>query len=267
MKECATDYEVLPRSSPEHQQSSDKIENRKKWEELVILLIKESKSNNVSLRLTFHLLQMLMTQDPDLYRNLIVLLPEIALMLNELELCHSLISHSCFEKRLFGCSMTMMKVSSSPAEFHKPLYSLLHDSDPICRDKILIFNLLMVKLAFVQRIRSMRQLQRQWNGLPQSVFEFVGDFLGLPKVWGKIRIPILERQCMDMVKMLNQVDVHFVPFIVRSCQSSRLQILLRAWPSSQCTETLRYWLFICRLCSNQFVLDFLQEVSADMRLN
>jgi hypothetical protein len=267
MKECANDYKVIPKSSTEHLQSNEQTENRKKWEELLILLIKESKSNYVSLRLTFYLLQMLMRQNPDLYRSLIVLLPEVALMLNELEFCHNLISRSCLEKRFLGGSL-MVERTLSPTEIHKPLYALLcHDSDPTNCDKILVLNLLMVKLVFVQRIRLIQQLRRQWNSSPLSIFDLIGDFLGVPKEWKKVRSPILERQCMDMIKLLHQVEVNFIPFLLRSCQSSNLPILLRVLRPSSSTETLRYWFFLCRLCSNRFVLEFLKEVSADVQSN
>mmetsp|Transcript_1175 Transcript_1175/g.2124 ORF Transcript_1175/g.2124 Transcript_1175/m.2124 type:complete len:323 (+) Transcript_1175:1002-1970(+) len=265
MKECATDYEVIPKASTEEPPSNDQIFNVKKWQELIILLIKESKCNNVSLRLTFHLLQMLVIDNPGLYRNLIMLLPEVALMLNELELCHNLICHSFFEKRFFG--VTMVQESLSAAVIHKPLHAILRDSDPIHCDKILILNLLMVKLVFVQRICSIHQLQRQWNGLPHAIFDLISKCLGVPKEWKKVKTPIMERQCMDMVKLLYLIDAQFVPYLVRSCQSSSLPILLRVLPSSNCTESLRYLLFLCRVRCNKFVLDFLNEVSSDIRLN
>lgn len=240
MHDCETKYEAIPKSTEINLQAEYIVENRKKWEELVVMLIKDSKCNTTSLRLAFHLLRMLLTRHENVYQELVLLLPEVALLLNELEFCHTLIAHSGFEKRFLGANLP--EISSLDVEVHQPLYAIIdNDNDAFQRDKILILNFLMVKLTFAHRIKSMQIFTKTRKRLPGSVSELIGSFVGVPNEWKKMKCPILKRQCMDMVKLLTLMDPDFVTLVVRCCQSTRTHTMLRSWPSSMSSEALRQW--------------------------
>lgn len=232
-------------------------------EQLICLVVSKPKGN--SLNFAFHLIQKLSRLDSlGCHREVIIILPEIAFMLRRLEYCHNMIVHSRFQAGNLGQNHFDWEEESGTISFvNVPIHSIMAD-DLLCHDKIMVLNLLMVKLVFKQRCQSLQTLSKSWKGrVSGTMIDSIGEFLGAHSKWKNISPPLLEKQCMDLVKLLYQIDPHFVPALLRTCQSHRARSVLRS-VSSTSIRSLRHWLVFCRLIHNDFVLKFIKEVAADI---
>ena len=225
-------------------------------EKLICLVVSKPKGH--SLTFAFHLLQKLDSSEAK------ILLPEIAFMRKRLECCHDMIVRSRLQ------STNLVKNHYDWEEGHGtislvnvPIHSIMVD-DLLCHDKIMILNLLMVKLVFKQRCESLQSLSKSWeDSVSGTTIEKIGEFLGAHSKWKIISSPLLEKQCMDLVKLLFLIDPRFVPALIRTCQSSRVRSILRTTSTSS-IRALRHLLVFWRLMKNDFIIKFIKEVAADI---
>jgi hypothetical protein len=222
---------------------------------LVCLLVSVRRGN--SLNFVFHLLQHLSLRD--LHCDAMTLLPEVAMMTGRLEMCHDMIVLSRLQAQHL-CKTHFETQDASVSLIQIPIYSIMAE-DPLCHDKILILNLLMLKLVFKKRNEEMQTLHKVWHGRVSDL-NLVGGFLGAHSKWMHISLFSLEKTCMDLVKLLFLLEPQFVPSLVRKCQDRRVRIMLRT-VSTTSIHAIRHWLVYSRLIENEFIVDFLKDLTAD----
>ena len=222
---------------------------------LVCLLVSVRRGN--SLNFAFHLLQHLSLHD--LHYDAVTLLPEVAMMTGRLEICHDMIVQSRLQTRYLGKTHFETQ-DASVSLIHIPIHSIMAE-DPLCHDKILILNLLMLKLVFKKRNEEMQTLHKVWHGRVSDLNR-VGEFLGSHSKWMHINPLSLEKTCMDLVKLLFLLEPRFVPSLVRKCQDRRARTMLRT-VSTTSIHAIRHWLVYSRLIENKFIVDFLKDLTAD----
>ena len=223
---------------------------------LTCLLVSERRGN--SLNFAFHLLQHL--SQCGLHHDAVTLLPEVAMMTGRLEICHDMIVQSRLQTRYLG-KTHFERQDTSISLIYVPIHSIMVE-DPLCHDKILILNLLMLKLVFKKRNDEMQTLHKLWHG-SISDLNRVGEFLGAHSKWKYINPLSLEKTCMDLVKLLFLLEPRFVPSLVRTCQYRRVRTMLRT-VSTTSIHAMRHWLVYSRLIENKFIVDFLKELTADI---
>ncbi len=120
-----------------------------------------------------------------------------------------------------------------------PIQSILYDrnqNDHGDIDALLLMDLIIVKYELYTRVISMKELKHCWMKMWMSdddcthdryntstssttivaILDAVKPYLGAPDHWNVIHPPILERQCLDLVKLLaTTIDPQLIPSLLR----------------------------------------------------
>ena len=94
----------------------------------------------------------------------------------------------------------------------------------------------------------------------------IGEFLGVPKQWRKIRTPVVERQCCDLIKLMFRLNRKYVSGLILQCELTHSNSAANSaamLPSSS-FKALHALLAVRQWCQNKDATRFLKEIAADI---
>ena len=218
---------------------------------------------NLALEVLYHVIDVMLQSHPYLYRPSIMLLPKVLIMMDKYDCCHDFLVR-CRLQASFSAS-SMKAPMSDFGMVDAPIQTIGFDDDPLDCEKQLVLDLIYVKIELKSRIEGMQALAQLCN-TNNTPLDTIGEFLGVPKQWRKIRTPVVERQCCDLIKLMFRLNRKYVSGLILQCEltNSNSAANSAAMLPSSSFKALHALLAVRQWCQNKDATRFLKEIAADI---
>lgn len=251
--------------------TAEEIANRGTWNHFVKILWKEalrpSIQHHAALELLFIVLKALLEANAQLYLPAAILLPEVLTLMEDYAGCHELLIRG---KMHFKPSswIQFLRHDHNRTVDERTCYCYtildapldIDDDGPI--SCICVFHLIFVKLRLKGMLEALWFLDSLQCGISFHDLDQIASYLGLPSKWQKVLPDIVERQCMDLIKLLFKRNSTFVPALLGNIGLLSAPNVDVASLSSM--DALRNYLVIRQLLLQKSAVQFFTSVAADI---
>ena len=245
--------------------TTEEVENQKVWNKYIQALWKEAlraSSTRINFfvhKVLYFILRNMLMMGSKLYRSLVLQLPQLMIMNGNYALCHEVLFRSKLQLIPSPKWQELLGKKQHGAKYYSiidtPIQSMGMDR-PLC--PILVMNLIFVKLQLKNRIESLLLLTSR---MTFQHLNLVADFLGLPTSWERVLPKVVERQCMDLIKLNFRQNPHFVPMFLRRCG---LVCRQRIDIDTLSMRALNNYLMLHLWAPQKDHVQFVKEISSDM---
>ncbi len=213
--------------------------SRSTWYSLLSLLFHEAfrpfeARNHLALELGYFIIySMLHSDDLSNHTPSILLLPQILIEMDLLDACYDFLKRIQLKRIPRNCEKDLQSFSKDNEEI------LVNITEPIqvfCDEKcdpLLLLDFIYIKIQQGKRICEMQTFAKEWKSLMRShlscqqqskrILRAVEKSLGVSQQWNQVNLNVLERQALDLVKLVSRIHPTLLPTLMRrfECDSGR----------------------------------------------
>ena len=241
---------------------------RNEWHKLVSALVCESNRpcgmrNQLALGLAYHIIICMMQLDPKSHKSSILLLPHILIEMHLFEACYEFlkliqlrnIPRTCFK------NLSSFTKDVNKCYINEPIQILCDEKNYF--NAFLLLDLIFIKIRYKDKLCAMQALSNQCKSLKKDnlkidqVLDCVAKYLFISDKWKKMNPLVLERQALDLVKLVFQMNSLLLQNFIQSAENSS-DIFFQTMP-------LHVRLLLSRWRLDLKALSFLKSAVSDCR--
>ena len=213
--------------------------NQLTWHKLLSLLIEEYNrpsgiKNQIALELAYFIILSMIKIDPKTYKSSILLLPYILMEMNDLDLgCKflTMIEMRMVSKVSYKRLMSVKKhLSIGKHYIDKPIQKYCSKK---C-DPFLLLDMVYLKMQYKFRLDSLWEFQAIYGYdhriKSALIMDNIATYVGVTKDWKRMNSMVIERQALDLVKLIYLIDDLLLRTFIRSVEQQTNNHIFRHMP-------------------------------------
>lgn len=218
--------------------------HRLEWKKLLTLLLNEYKrpthsgmQNQLALQLCYYIILSMIQLDPKSHKTSILILPHVLIELNLLDATYNFLKLIQFRKVPTSCLQSLRSFTKEGEKCSFCISEPFVFCDEKC-DTFLLLDLIYIKIQYKKRLNELESLWQMFRMIEKdyvnatTIFQTIAPCLGVSgeSAWKRINPLVLERQALDLVKLIMRINPFVLPKFIGSAERTPDRQTLKNMP-------------------------------------